>query len=311
MSWIERQLPKGDEIFLDHVGFFVEDIEAIGEVLKRVGFTPTPVNIHYNSDEKGYLRKSGTANRLCTFGFGYIEVLGAVADTQLADQLKAALSRYSGLHLLAFTHENMEEQRNRILAAGFDLQPTVRLRRPIQTAEGEKTVRATVVRVKPGVMSESRVQMLTHETPELIWLEDYSDHPNQAEALTDLFLISDEPMNKADQYARFTGGLILQEDDLWVVSLPRGRMTFSSPDTANKIFPGLNIPSLPYIAALSIRSGDLEKTNRYTQSQGIKPVSVNDTTVCIGPEEGLGAYLVFHAHRIGIDPVWNRISPFF
>jgi len=305
MSWIDRQLPEGNEIFLDHVGFFVKDIEAVGEVLKRVGFTPTPVNIHYNSDEKGNLAKSGTANRLCTFKFGYIEVLGAVADTPLADQLKEALSRYSGLHLLAFTHENMEEQRNRILSAGFDLQPTVRLRRPIQTAEGEKTVRATVVRVKSGVMSESRVQMLTHGTPELIWLEDYSNHPNQAEALTDLLLISDEPMNKADQYARFTGGVILQEDDVWVVSLPRGRMTFSSPDTADKILPGLNIPSLPYIAALSIRSGDFEKTNRHMQSQGIKPASANDTMLCIGPEEGLGAYLVFHAH--GIDPVWNRI----
>ena len=94
MSWIDRQLPKGDDIFLDHVGFFVEDIEAVGAVLDRLGFTPTPVNIHYNSDEKGNLTKSGTANRLCTFEFGYIEVLGAVADTSLADQLKAALSRY-------------------------------------------------------------------------------------------------------------------------------------------------------------------------------------------------------------------------
>ncbi len=306
MSWIERQLPEGDEIFLDHVGFFVEDIEAIGSVLERLGFTPTPVNIHYNSDENGNLTKSGTANRLCTFKLGYIEVLGAVADTPLADQLKTALSRYCGLHLLAFAHQNMEAQRNRILAAGFDLQPTVRLRRPIQTPDGEKTVSATVVRVKPGVMSESRVQMLTHETPELIWLPDYSNHPNQAEALVDLFLISDEPEEKAGQYARFTGGHILLEDDAHVVSLLRGRMTFSSPDAALKILPGLKIPSLPFIAALSIRSADITKTRQYMQTQDIKPVSTKEGLVCIGPEEGLGAYLFFHAP--GIDPVWNRIS---
>ena len=306
MSWIDRQLPMGDEIFLDHVGFFVEDIDAVGETLKRVGFTPTPVNIHYNSDDKGNLTKSGTANRLCTFRYGYIEVLGAVADTPLADQLKAALSRYSGLHLLAFTHENMNEQSSRLTAAGFDLQPIVRLRRPIQTDDGEETVKATVVRVKPGVMSESRVQMLTHETPELIWLEDYSNHQNQAEALTDLLLISDDPQDKANQYSRFTGGSILAEDGLWVVALPRGRMTFSSPDTAEKILPGLRIPSIPYIAALSIGSSDLSRTANYMKSQGISPLSSSDTVVCVGPEEGLGAYLVFHAR--GIEPAWSHIK---
>ena len=305
MSWTERQLPEGDEIFLDHVGFFVEDIEAVGAVLERLGFTPTPVNIHYNSDENGNLTKSGTANRLCTFKYGYIEVLGAVVETPLAEQLKLALSRYCGLHLLAFSHQNVAEQAKRISGAGFDLQPTVRLRRPIQTPEGEKTVSATVVRVKPGVMAESRVQMLTHETPELIWLPEYSVHPNQAEALSDLFLITDAPEDKAEQYERLTGGSILLEDDLYVVSLPRGRMTFASPDTARKLLPRLHIPSIPYIAALSIRSADIQATKRLMQTRHIQPVSTKDELICIGPAEGLGAYLVFYAS--GFDPVWAKV----
>ena len=82
-------------------------------------------------------------------------------------------------------------------------------------------------------------------------------------------------------------------------------MTFASPDTAHKMLPGLHIPSLPYIAALSIRSADIQATKQFMQTRHIRPVSAKDDLICIGPEEGLGAYLVFHAP--GFDPVWVRV----
>ena len=36
--WIPRQLPEGDEVFLDHVGFFVADLEAAGGGLSGSAF---------------------------------------------------------------------------------------------------------------------------------------------------------------------------------------------------------------------------------------------------------------------------------
>ena len=89
MGWVDRQLPESDEIFLDHVGFFVHHIESIATAFERLGFVVTPVNIHYSADTDGKLVRSGTANRLLTFRRGYLEVLAAVTDTPLADQLKA------------------------------------------------------------------------------------------------------------------------------------------------------------------------------------------------------------------------------
>ncbi len=306
MGWVERQLPEGNDIFLDHVGFFVEDIEAINAAFQKLGFIVTPVNTHYNADADGNLIKSGTANRLCTFKLGYIEVLGAVADTPLADQLNAALNRYRGLHLVAFTHPNMEAQRDRLLEAGFDMQPTVRLRRSIQTPEGEKTVQASVLRTKPGVMAEGRVQMLTHETPELIWLPGYSQHPNAADALTDLLIISEDASIKAEQYARFTNRSVIAGKGIEAVSLARGRLTFSTLKAAETILPDLKVPSLPYMVAVGIRSADLNQTRSALNERGITPLTESDTVICVSPNDGVGAYIVFHS--LNVEPIWSHLS---
>ena len=44
-----KQLPTGNELFLDHVGYFLADLEGAAERFGRLGFTVSPVNIHYNS----------------------------------------------------------------------------------------------------------------------------------------------------------------------------------------------------------------------------------------------------------------------
>src|SRR5436305_1457617 len=47
---VDRQLPIGKEIFLDHVGHFVPDPEAASRALVRAGFSPTPKSIQFSPD---------------------------------------------------------------------------------------------------------------------------------------------------------------------------------------------------------------------------------------------------------------------
>jgi len=306
MGWVDRQLPKGDETFLDHLGFFVPDIEGVAAAFERIGFLVTPVNIHSHVGPDGAPVRSGTANRLVVLRRGYLEVLAAVADTPLAEQLACALRRYQGLHLLAFTHPDAAGQEARIRQAGFELQSTVRLRRPVQTPAGDRTLHVTVLRAAPGVFPEGRVQMLTHETPELIWQPDSLRHPNRADALTDVLLVSGDARDKAARFARFTGGAAGPEGEGWVVSLARGRMTFAPPEAAARLLPRFAPPSLPYTAAVAIASADLDETRRLLASRGIRPLADAPEALCLGPEDGIGAYLVFH--REGVAPVWPRLG---
>src|SRR5919108_4351895 len=68
---VDRQLPLGEEIFLDHVGHFVPDREAASRAFARCGFAPTPVSVQVNPD--GTL--TGTGNVCAMFVRGYVEVL--------------------------------------------------------------------------------------------------------------------------------------------------------------------------------------------------------------------------------------------
>ena len=110
----DRQLPLGNDVFLDHVGYFTADLDAAGAQLERLGFAVSPINLQQNADASGRLKPSGTSNRLAVLRRGFLEVLAATHDTPLGDQLKAALARYAGLHLIALSHADIPRQRERL-----------------------------------------------------------------------------------------------------------------------------------------------------------------------------------------------------
>src|SRR5947209_18916984 len=90
VSWAERQLPEHGEIFLDHVGYFVADLDAAGAQLERLGFRVSQTNVQTNAGAGGALKPSGTSNPLAKLKFGFIELLAAPPDPPLADSFKQA-----------------------------------------------------------------------------------------------------------------------------------------------------------------------------------------------------------------------------
>ena len=229
-----NRLPAGNELFLDHVGYFLADLEGAAARFERLGFTVSPVNIHYN-DADGELVRSGTANRLIVFEAGYIEALGRVADTPLGAELAAGVARYEGLHLLALAHERVEEHDT----GGTDMRPTVFLRRPL---EDGRIVRATVRRATAGAMPEGRVQLLTHETPDLIWLPGMDRHANAARALTGFLQIVADPEEAAERYARFANRPARRSGPAFEIALDRGRFALAGPDALGALLAGCSAP---------------------------------------------------------------------
>ena len=117
---IDRQLPIGEEIFLDHVGHFVRDPEAASRALMRAGFAPAPVSIQVNPDPGGGApHLTGTGNVTAMFMRGYIEALFKTADTALGRELDAGLARYPGVHLAAFAVADAAAAHARLAAQAF------------------------------------------------------------------------------------------------------------------------------------------------------------------------------------------------
>jgi hypothetical protein len=302
----DRQLPIGDEIFLDHVGLFVPDLEAAGRRLQRLGFGVSPINLQQNADATGALRPSGTSNRLAVLRRGFIEILAATHDTPLAGQLREALQRYEGMHLIALSHADVPAQRDRLTAAGFRMQPVVHLRRHKQTPEGMREVKWSVLRPEPGVMAEGRVQFAFCHTPELTWPEETTRPENGADGLTDVLLCVDDRHEAAARYGRFADRAPTEKDALGVVALDRGRLVFAQPEDVARILPGLTLPAAPCMVGQALRSASVAATRDALGRRGVTPLFASADLICVGPADALGSCLLFHAPSVSAP--WSTLA---
>jgi hypothetical protein len=303
--WADRQLPRGREVFLDHVGYFVPDLEAAGSRLERLGFRVSLTNVQTNADANGDLKPSGTSNRLAKLKFGFLEILAATHDTPLADQFKQALARYAGLHLIALSYDDLPAQRARLVEAGFAMQDVVELKRRDRTLPGTPEVHFSVLRPQPGAMAEGRVQWVTPRTPDTVWRADTITTGNGAEGPTDMLLCVDDPAAVAARYGRYVGRAPVMRGGLHVVTLDRGGLVFADAAQTAKILPDFRLPGLPFMAGQALRA-DLSLTRATLARNGIKPVFSSSDRVCVGPADALGGYMLFHSPAVS-DP-WSILS---
>ncbi len=262
-----RQLPDAGEIFLDHHGHFVPDMDAASAALTRLGFKLTPYAEHSQPAAAGQPpRPSGTGNRCIMLRESYIEVLCAAGDALMARQLRDAVARYTGLHLLAFTAVDAAAEHARLSQLGFVLQPLVHLSRAVEGGQ----LRFSVVRLEGGhAMEEGRIQFLTHETPDLLWRGDFLDHPNGVVAMREVVLASAGPQEAAARFGRYLGRAAKSVPGGWHIALARGGLTILGAEALASALPGIVIPDLPFIAASTLISQDIAATTAYLDSKEI------------------------------------------
>jgi hypothetical protein len=288
----ERQLPIGDEIFLDHVGHFVRDPQAASRALARAGFAPTPVSIQVAPDPDGAPRPTGTGNVTAMFSRGYIEVLFKTSDTALGRELEAALARHAGVHLAAFAVADAAAAHSRLASAGFRMQPLVHMQRPVETAGAPGIAAFTLARLEGGQMPEGRIQILTHHTEAMVWQPRWLSHPNGAVALTDVIIAVHDLEDAAQRFVRFTGRELIPSPSGVTIELDRGRMQLVSAEAFIRRVPGVPIPSLPFVGAYGITVASLAASGDVLERNGLQTRRSDDGLIVSFPEElGRGAWL--------------------
>ena len=304
VSWVDRQLPQGDEVFIDHVGYFVADLGAAGAQLERLGFRVSLTNVQTNADASGALKPSGTSNRLAKLKFGFLEILAATHDTPLAEQFRKQIARYSGLQLIAFSAADMARERERLTGAGFAMQGVVELKRRDRTLPGEPEVHFSVLRPEPGAMPEGRVQWVTPHTPDIVWRPETISQ-NGVEGLTDILLCVDDPAGVAARFDRYVGRAPVMRGGLHAITLDRGGVVFADASRAAKILPGFRPPSLPFMAGQALRA-DLSITRAVLERAGVRLVLSSSDLLCIDPADALGGTMLFHA--AGVTDPWGALN---
>lgn len=299
------QTPTGDQIFLDHVGWFVPDMEAAGRAFEALGFILTPFVAQHNANpEGGPPLPAGTGNRCAMLRRGYLEILTTVpgVETMLAAQMQAGIDRYTGVHLTAFTVSDTDGAHARLEAEGFAPLPTVHLRRPLELPDGgEAEVAFTVLRVPPDSMEEGRIQILRQETPDLVWQDHLIARDNGVSALAGVLMCVADPVAVSGRYARFTGRETAGGDEYQIIDLDRGRLAFATPQKCAELLPGISIPGTPFMAAVALQADDLAVLRGRCEAAGIRQLSSDDGIIRIDPGEAQGAALVVFGPK-GIWP---------
>ncbi len=287
-SSASSQLPVGAAVYLDHVGHFVANAEAAAQALARAGFTPTPISVQVNPDPAGGPPKlTGTGNVCAMLRGGYLEMLFKTADTPLGAEHAAARQRYDGLHLVAFAVADAAASHARLAAAGFAMQPLVRMQRPVETAAGQDVAAFEVVRISPGAMPEGRVQMLRHLTEQTVWQPRWLDHPNGAEKLSGLTVVVADPDEAAARFQRFTGRPAAAIEGGFRIELDRGAVELVSAPGWLARWPGITIPSLPFMGETGIKVASLDVARAEFEKGGFETVPAG-SSVAVRFPAGLG-----------------------
>lgn len=300
-----RQLPRDDEIFLDHIGHFVRDIEAAAEALSVCGFQTTPFAVQASpTGPDGAMEPTGTGNVCAMLRAGYLEFLTKTSDTPLSAELDAAVARWPGVHLAAFAVAKPDETYARLQTSGIDMRPLVHMRRPVETENGASEASFTILRPKPGVMLEGRMQLLTHHTEEQVWQQRWLAQPNGVRGLLGALIFSTDPDEAAARFKKLLGVTPAKSDQGILFSLSRGYIQILPADKAEKTF---NIPpGLPWIAAYALHVESLGKIRHYMSEAGIPVAEHGPALIAAFPEAlGVGYWLFVQDDRGGPETAPN------
>lgn len=300
-----RNLPLGDEIFLDHVGHFVREAEAASQALRRAGFAPTPVSIQSDRDPStGGLIPTGTGNVTTMFARGYVEVVFKTSDSPLVRGFDAALARRAGLHLAAFSVADADAARRR-LAAEFPVHDLVRMQRPVKTEAGPDLAAFTIARVQASTMPEGRIQILTHHTEHTVWQPRWLAHPNSVCDLIDVVIAVADVEEAAQRFARFTGRPATStEGGGALIGLDRGGIYLLSQRRAAEKLPEVPVTSLPFMIGYALGVQSLAAAEEAVDRADLEWRAFENGIVATFPTElGEGAW--FFVERAAGLP-WRR-----
>jgi len=220
MSIAAQQIPPPGGIFLDHVAHFVPDLDAARRTLEALGFAVTPPSAQRTQDGP-----AGTSNVCVMLEQGYLEFLAPTMDTPNAQKLRAAMSRYGGVHLCCFGTPDAEGEQRRLAEHGYSPPPLVRLER--ETAE-QRIVKFNVVRSAPETMPEGRIQFVQHLAPEAIWRPHYLGHTNAVVKLACAFVVAEDAAMAAARWARFAALLPAPAGGYVHLAASRGHVLFGT-----------------------------------------------------------------------------------
>ena len=130
-------------------------------------------------------------------------------------------------------------------------------------------------------------------SPDAMWHPSLIGHANCADRLSEMLVVVQDPAERASQFAKFARRSVRQVGNRHVVDTERGSVHLIGAEDIHRLLPGVDVPTLPFIAAVALGSHDMHATRALFAERNISTTE-HHGTLQIAREESLGATLVFH-----------------
>jgi hypothetical protein len=279
---------------VNHVGMAVRDISKAAVRFEAMGFMLTPYSPHSGAWNPGDpVAKLAYGNRCIMFGNNYLEILASENAAAQSPRIAGFLARHQGGHIICFGTENPDAVDARLRASGIRTSGVIPLQRDIDTPEGMRTAKFERVQFAPDTSPEGYIQAARHLTPEYIYQPRYRVHPNQAMALSEVFLVTDDAEGFETKYSLYCGNRAERGANRWTFSFPLvSRLSVVAARDVVKVLPGSLLPPLPCIAGVAIETSDLPGVRSRLLDAGI-PFSEIEGKLVVPAEEAMGMAIVF------------------
>ena len=275
---------------IDHPVIAVADMEAARRIYERLGFTVPPRGSHI---------EWGTGNWCIMFAEDYLELRGIVDPARYTHNLDDFLAtRGEGLMGLAFGTIGAQQSHDLMVENGLHPKPVRALTRNFELPDGWVQPRFSLCfpdeAEVPGLM---HVVLCEHLTPELIRRPEFLEHANDVKRLRSMTGVMAAPHQAAAALRTFLGAdRVRNEADGLVLDCGGQEIRLVPPADLARLHGGVAfdpIPQPPFLAALVLEVGDLDKTRRALEANDVAFVAADAATLRVGPKETCGVIIDF------------------
>lgn len=246
--------------------------------------------------ERGH-HSLGSSNHLAIFGQDYLELLG-VEPGREATRVDF-LQHPPGLAGLVFKPPADPGFAAALSARGVQVEDPREFHRPVQTSDGVGDARFRTATLSDPRVQNGRVFFCHHFTPELVWRDEWRQHPNGATGVAEFVIAATDPGKTATLYRELfgkdavtptTGGFAIPADSASVLILTPAEVAKRYGNAAPVQPDGTD-----RMVALGLHVRDLGATARLLQDRNIAGVGVEDSRVLVPASSAAGLALAFVA----------------
>lgn len=249
----------------DHLVLDVNELETAREFYTRLGFTMTPVAVH----------PFGTHNSIIQLQGNFLEILAVNAPDLIAEHGTGTFSfgafnrdfleADEGLAMVVYQGRDAVADAVEFSAKGLsDFAPFDFSRKAKLPDGSEVTVSFSLAFVTHKDMPKSAFFTCHQHAPEYFWKTEYQSHENSARAIVETMMVSDNPEQYSDFFAKLLNSTVqTNADGVVEFATNGGCFTLMTPDQWCTRFGGESSPDLaqgPRLGGYTIQVENLEKT---------------------------------------------------